>query len=87
MIGNLDASQDITYYGASGGGGGQGGYVNEYGGYGGAGGAGGGSVCILASEVHVNGKYMLQVALVVVALMSILIEVAVEVVEVVAAYL
>lgn len=56
MIGNLDASQDITYYGASGGGGGQGGHVNEFGGYGGAGGAGGGSVCILASEVHVNGK-------------------------------
>lgn len=56
MIGNLDASQNITYYGASGGGGGQGGYADEYGGYGGAGGAGGGSVCILASEVHVNGK-------------------------------
>lgn len=56
LIGNLDISQDITYYGAAGGGGGRGAYIDEYGSYGGVGGAGGGSVCILASEVHVNGK-------------------------------
>lgn len=35
LLGNLDISQDITYYGAAGGGGGQGGYINEYGSYGG----------------------------------------------------
>lgn len=56
LLGNLDISQDIAYYGASGGGGGQGAYIEEHGSYGGDGGAGGGSVCILASEVHVNGK-------------------------------
>lgn len=56
LLGNLDISQDITYYGAAGGGGGRGAYIDEYGSYGGVGGAGGGSVCILASEVHVNGK-------------------------------
>lgn len=56
LLGNLDISQDITYYGAAGGGGGRGAYIDEDGSYGGVGGAGGGSVCILASEVHVNGK-------------------------------
>lgn len=56
LLGNLDISQDITYYGASGGGGGQGAYINEYGSYGGVGGAGGGSICILANSVRITGN-------------------------------
>lgn len=56
LLGNLDISQDITYYGAAGGGGGQGGYINEYGSYGGVGGAGGGSICILANSVRITGN-------------------------------
>lgn len=55
LLGNLDASQDITYYGASGGGGGQGGYIDDAGSYGGVGGAGGGSICILANSVYIAG--------------------------------
>nr|DAN61090.1 MAG TPA: hypothetical protein [Caudoviricetes sp.] len=60
LLGNLDISQDITYYGAAGGGGGQGAYVNEdgtgSGSYGGVGGAGGGSICILANSVRITGN-------------------------------
>lgn len=56
LLGNLDISQDITYYGAAGGGGGQGAYISEHGSYGGVGGAGGGSICILANSVRITGK-------------------------------
>lgn len=56
LLGNLDISQDITYYGAAGGGGGQGGSIGDYGGYGGVGGAGGGSICILANSVRITGN-------------------------------